>query len=1260
MKRRFFSVFVFTLFAGLFVLLSSCSGLMQNTGSATFSISPEVLKAAIDNASTNSLQQNKYFLSNAALITGARSEDDVEGIDDYPENEDFNESEKIELKVSLLGKYPQSVTKLYSMQELDALYGSETTKGSSIDITFDNIPIGTTVYAEATLAFVFNHHDKEQKELAYKGTSDPVKISGGSNSLYLTLKPFHLFRLKIYVEDDTVAATETDVEGYKYVYFIDGSFDNYNNFEEDFYEFILEQQESLNLTDYEYNGSYDISYDEEGVSIYRVYFEKKAVKPVEPVFIDYEIHTYLQKDNTTYDETKTPDLQKDIFAYYYTSALGSTSEDRWESDLKNDIIPRASQNSGTNYTYCGYELVENGENAYIIKVYFKSVVEEPPVDDTATVNIYISVTYTEEDPDEEVKPEGKENGSIGNIRLNVGSVSEEQETVQESEQEEESEDDGSVYEKYTLKLTLAGSDEYSKTIEKEFTEYELLSGLAKVTVEKVPVGKITADAVIYNYFEEDDEKSYSAVTMPVAKGELEKEVIAGVNNVQIVMEVYDQEITSYIFKYYFEDEKATASEYPGYTLDENYKNEGMCTGEKDLYAKMAQAILIKTDEYNFNSDRVVKYLDTDGLLIWCLFYDKIDEPIEEPVIKEKEQSFEVLYGYETIEGDGSQYETAEKTSTMTISYIPGDSDPTELIESKIAAKVPDFAEAGEKAGFVYDKYIHSGSAIVITYSRIRPVYVFNAGSGKFADGKSTCSLSGKYEADIELTKVAEPEYEDYVVTDWVAEYYTTEKGTKPDKTETLLELPKTFGAYYRVLLTAEWALAEIPEINVDYTIKYIGQNVAGTAYTETLCEAVTGNGVAGNSITPASKTFDGFTIEKAIEPVVLSADGSNVIEIKYNRKTITYTFHSNNGNWLDSGTNSYVWEKTASGLYGQTVSSIANPSRNNFQFLGWARTSSATQAEYASGANIEFTVDSDTPDETSYDLYAVWTRSAYHILFQPGEAEDGNNPISYDKRPGESVTGPRYNYAYHTFIGWEYTINGETKSTNGISYTVENSDVTLVAKWQENGKTPNVVFSTAPSGTAEYVEVDYNTQITLSCSGNGSGNAYIYYTTDGTNPSESSTAIVYNSSNPIVITVDTVIKAYAVNETDNLYDSDVTSVSYKIKEGTVSGVSATFELWDDGSATANEILLKLTVNSTNDTYTITASSDDKVYTSYLWFINGVLVKDGDTPITTSSITQSYADYGRTTSDYYKIYCVATTEDGDSDDVTYKLHVGSDW
>ena len=1220
MKRRFFSVFGFTLFAGLFVLLSSCSGFMRETGSATFSISPEVLKAAIDNASKESLKQNKYFLSNAARLNSARYEDDAEDTKEYPEYEDYIDSEKIELKVSLLGKYQQTITKLYTMQELESLYATEESKGSSINITFDNIPVGTDVYAEATLTFIYSHLDKEHKELAYKGTSNSIRIASGPNSITLALKEFHQFTLKIYVEDDTV--TETDVEGYKYVYYIDGSFNNYENFEEDFYEFILSQQQSLNLTDYEYNGSYDINYDENGVIIYRVYFEKKAVKPVEPVEIDYVIHTYLQKENTTYDETKTPDLQEDIFAFDFIASKGAVSEDKWESELKNDIIPRASKDSGDNYTYCGYALKEDGENAYIVKVYFKSnkTQQEEPGEKTATVKVYCSVSNS----DRSVIAEEQENEPVN--------------------------DDDSGTEIYTLKVTLTGNDDYTKTVEKEISEYELLSNSACITFEKVPVGTVAANAVIYIYYVDEDENEYSEIKVPFAKAETETEVVAGENNIQLTMKTYEQEVTSYIIKYYFEDEEATDSEYPGYALNETYKKQGQCNGEQDLYVKIAEAVVINTEDYTYNPNKAAYIVDTDGLCTYMLFYNKVTKPI----VEEKELKLEVLYGYETVDGDGTKYETAEeKTDAMTISYIVDDSDPTELIESKIAAQVPTFAEKGVKDGFVYDKYIHSGNAVVLVYSRIRPIYIFNAGEGKFADGKSTCSISGKYGASIDLSNVSKLEYEGYALTGWTAAYYKTKDSTKPDEAKELLDLPSTFGNYYKVEFTATWAAVET---TVSYTIKYLGQNLAGTAYTESLCDNVTGNGVAGNSITPASKTFDGFTIEKAIEPVVLSADGNNVIEIKYNRKTITYTFHSNNGSWLDSGTNSYVWEKTASGLYGQTVSSIANPSRNNFQFQGWTRTSSATQAEYASGANIEFTVDSDTPDETSYDFYAVWTRSAYHILFQPGEAEDGNNPISYDKKTGESILGPKYNYRYHTFIGWEYTINGETKTVNSQSYTVENSDVTLVAKWQENGKTPNVVFSTAPSGTEE-VEVDYGAQITLSCSGNESGNAYIYYTIDGTDPSESETVIAYDSSTPIAITEDTTIKAYAVNETDNLYDSDVTSVSYKvIQNGSISGVSATFELWEDGSATDNEIMLTLTVDKENDRYTITVSGN-KEYESCMWYINGELVKAGGKAVMDTILTQSYAEYG---TDVYKIYCVATTEAGDSDDVTYKLIKGSDW
>ena len=977
----------------------------------------------------------------------------------------------------------------------------------------------------------------------------------------------------------------------------------------------MEQQESLNLTDYEYNGSYDISYDEEGVSIYRVYFEKKAVKPVEPVLINYEIYNYLQKDNTTFDETKAPDAQEDIFAFFYISAKGSVADDKWENALKNELIPAASNNGGEKYTYCGYALKEDGENGYIIKVYFKAnkTQQEEPKD--ATVKVYCSVSNSDR-------------------------------TVIAEEKED---DDDSGTEIYTLKVTLTGSNDYTKTVEKEISEYELLSNSACITFEKVPVGIVAANAVIYIYYVDEDENEYSEITVPFAKAETETEVVAGENNIQLTMKTYEQEVTSYIIKYYFEDEEATDSEYPGYALNETYKKQGQCNGEQDLYVKIAEAVVINTEDYTYNPNKAAYIVDTDGLCTYMLFYNKVTKP----VVEEKELKLEVLYGYETVDGDGTQYETAEKTDAMTISYIADDSDPTELIESKIAAQVPSFAEKGAKAGFVYDKYIHSGNAVVIVYSRIRPIYIFNAGEGKFADGKSTCSISGKYGASIDLSNVSKPEYEGYALTGWTAAYYKTKDSTKPEEAKELLDLPSTFGNYYKVEFAANWAAEET---TVSYTIKYLGQNVAGTAYTESLCEDVTGNGIAGNSITPEAKTFAGFTIEKAVEPVTLSEDGSNVIEIKYNRKTITYTFNSNNGFWVDSTTSSNVWEKTVSGLYGQTVPAVENPTRNNFQFLGWAKTSSATQAEYASGTDITFDVNADTPEETSYNIYAVWLRTAYHILFRPGEAADGNNPISYDLKSGVSITGPKYNYRYHTFIGWEYSINGETKTVNSQSYTVENSDVTLVAKWQENGKTPNVVFSTAPSGTEE-VEVEYGAQITLSCSDNGSGNASIYYTIDGTDPSESETVIAYDPKTPIAITEDTTIKAYAVNETDNLYDSDVTSVSYKvIQNGSISGVSATFELWEDGSATDNEIMLTLTVDKENDTYTITVSGN-KEYESCMWYINGELVKVGGKAVMDTTLTQSYAEYG---TDVYKIYCVATTEAGDSDDVTYKLIKGSDW
>ena len=362
--------------------------------------------------------------------------------------------------------------------------------------------------------------------------------------------------------------------------------------------------------------------------------------------------------------------------------------------------------------------------------------------------------------------------------------------------------------------------------------------------------------------------------------------------------------------------------------------------------------------------------------------------------------------------------------------------------------------------------------------------------------------------------------------------------------------------------------------------------------------------------------------------------------------TITYDITLNGEALdLDNKNPETFWE-------GETIELVPLDDITGYTFSGWF---SYNDSEVKGWNPGEYTDD--------VTLYAHWEAiPTYKITFSPGDAEvEGNQRIAMEANAGEKLTGPKYSYSKHTFIGWEYTLDGKTTYTDSNEFTVGDSDVTLVARWQEHGKTPDVVFSLVPDPQEDVVAVDYNTQITLSCSGNGSGNAQIYYTTDESDPSESKTRILYDASTPIVITEDVTISAYAVNEVDDLYDSSVTAVIYKVKEVSGSNVSISFEpAAGVGIGSENELQLTISVDKDEKEYTITASSVEKQYETCLWFINGELVKDADgTTITSITLTQDYSEYeGNYT--LYKIYCVATTAEGDSDDATYKLQVGEDW
>ncbi len=771
MNRRFFSVFNFTLFAGLFVLLSSCSGLLRDTSSATFSISPEVLKTAIENASIGRMNNN-FILSN---------EEDLDKEKEYyPEEEDFFDMEKVELTVSLVGKYQKTITNTYTIEEMEALSGSVDSKAANpIQITFPDIPLGYSVSAEATIAFIYEGNEKQIKQMYYKGISDPTKITPGNNPLNIVLKECHPFFIKYYVEDET--ATNSDVPGYRYDYFQEGTFNNYENFDEDFYKFIMDLKETDRYKDYEYNYNFDSSFDENGTQIFRVFFEKKVVTPL---MISYEVYTYYQKSNTTYDETKELDGQKDIFTRKSMMAAGEVAEEKWKDELTNVIVPKASLNPAEDYTYCGYTLEEkeNESNSYIVKVFFKSTktqeIEEPVLisytvysyhqksdttyDETKTPDAQKEIfeLYDDDEYGDALPEEWKtkleedilvraelnsdddfiycgytlvENGEYdyivkvyykavekepvdvtATVKFNVSLVLPyDMEEEQEGKPNYESEDED-PYESQSFKVivTLTGGDGYASTKEQKFTETELKSASGYITFEEVPVGKIAADAILYVSYIDYDGEYYTAATKPIYKSEKAADVSAGINTIQLPLESYEQEVTSYILQYYFADEKAYDSDYPGYIVNESYEERGTCKDADDFNSKLNEVAEEAPDGYQVNKKRNVYEVSADGLCIFKLFLDKV-KTIDYTISYYKQKK-DTKYNKELLpetQSDIFELDRVAKTGSVV-------EDELSDFDDKILASYTSVEQEGYKyCGYTKD-YKDDGSIDIIIYFKL--------------------------------------------------------------------------------------------------------------------------------------------------------------------------------------------------------------------------------------------------------------------------------------------------------------------------------------------------------------------------------------------------------------------------------------------------------------------------------------------------------------------------------------------------------------
>ncbi len=239
-----------------------------------------------------------------------------------------------------------------------------------------------------------------------------------------------------------------------------------------------------------------------------------------------------------------------------------------------------------------------------------------------------------------------------------------------------------------------------------------------------------------------------------------------------------------------------------------------------------------------------------------------------------------------------------------------------------------------------------------------------------------------------------------------------------------------------------------------YTITYNGNG--GTGATGANVPSASQNYVYGNAVTingscytKSGYTFVGWATSSSATTANYTAGQTGV---KFSGNVTLYAVWKANVYtiYLDMNDGSGTNYKSLSKTHGVNMTLPTTiPTRTNYEFLGWATSSSATTATYAAGATYT--------GNASARLYAVWKRLRYTISYNGngGTGATGANvpSASQDYYAGNAVTinDSCYTKTGYTFTGWSTDKNATTATyTAGQTGVKFSGNVTLYAVWKAN------------------------------------------------------------------------------------------------------------------------------------------------------------------------------------------------------------------
>ena len=399
-----------------------------------------------------------------------------------------------------------------------------------------------------------------------------------------------------------------------------------------------------------------------------------------------------------------------------------------------------------------------------------------------------------------------------------------------------------------------------------------------------------------------------------------------------------------------------------------------------------------------------------------------------------------------------------------------------------------------------------------------------------------------------------------------------------------------------ITLYAQWKA----NTNTKYVVKHYKQKLDGT-YPSEADDTENLTGTADSSVSPAVKSYDGFT-SPSVQTVTIAADGSTVVTYKYTRNKYTYT--------LESATGVSTTGSTASGsyYYGSTITLKASASAG-YTFNGWTSSNTNLVANQTN-ANATFTMPAGNITMTPIVNLASYTVT-YDATTNGGSTAKQTASTKYKSLVDLTKKAEKTGYE---FVGW----NTNKDATSALSsYEMPANDVTLYAIYS---KTLTATFNYYNSKSEIRSITIYNNATSGSITspaalGTPSGYTFRHYSTS--NAANASKTIDANSA--VVLTGNqTYYASYQKNVTLNFYYHSGTD-AYANKQTSTTATGVQYLGYNN-----------VIVNSNVSIPSAVTKSTGYYGTSY----KGVTAANSTTPISVNTGTTNYYAYYQATITYY--------------------------